>query len=199
MSTAREHHLPPSPRSVAFWRRWHRWIGLPAALFLVWSAITGFVVAFVEFFGADEALREKLRTVTSPVTTSTTATVGGADLQRALAAVAARAPNAPVDKVIVQFKGDPDPTVSVFTGKPGGGEDQQFVVNARTGALVSVEDYSDKPFLYRLHSGEAFGDGGLVFAMGWALALVLMTLTGLVVLWRIRRRGATGIRRVFWR
>ena len=198
MSEAREHHLPPSRRSVAFWRRWHRWIGLPAAIFLAWSAATGFVVAFQEFFGADEALREKLRTVTSPVTTSSMATAGGADLQRVLAAVAARAPNAPVDKVIVQFKGDPDPTVSVFTGKPSGGEDKQFVVNARTGALVSVEDYADKPFLYRLHSGEAFGDGGLVFAMGWALALVVMTLTGLVIWWRIRRIGATGIRRLFW-
>jgi uncharacterized iron-regulated membrane protein len=199
---AAAHHLH-SRRSVVFWRRWHRWIGFPAALFLLFSAVTGFVVAFTEFFGADEALREHLRTITSPVTVSTAASVGAADVQRALATVAARAPSAPVDKIVVEFKGDPttngDPMVSVFTGKIGGGEDRQFVVNARTGALVSVEAYEDKPFLYRLHSGEAFGDGGLVASMAWAVALVLMTLSGLVIWWRIRRIGATGLRRVFWR
>jgi len=64
--------------------------------------------------------------------------------------------------------------------------------------VLRVEAYADKPFLYRLHSGEAFGDGGLVVSMGWALALVAMTCTGLVIWWRIRRRDATGVRRVFW-
>ncbi|AHG93834.1 hypothetical protein J421_6299 (plasmid) [Gemmatirosa kalamazoonensis] len=190
-------HLPPSRRSVAFWRRWHRWIGFPAAVFLLWSALTGVVVAGTEFFGEDEALREQLRTVTSPVSTASAAAEWTASVGRALATVAAQSPDAPVDKVIVQFKG-PAPTVAVFTGKRGGGEDRQFVVNARTGALVSVEDYADKPFLYRLHSGEAFGDGGLVVAMGWGLALAVLSLTGIVIWWRIRRRGATGIRRLFW-
>ena len=46
---------------------------------------------------------------------------------------------------------------------------------------------------------EAFGDGGLVASMLWGLALALMTLSGLVIWWRIRRRGATGIRQLFWR
>jgi uncharacterized iron-regulated membrane protein len=182
---------------VVFWRRWHRWIGLPAALFLLFTAVTGFLVAFTEFFGADEAMRERLRTVTSPVTVSTAAGELTATVQRALGTVAQQAPGAPVDRVVVQFKGDP--TVAVFTGRPGGGEDRQFLVNARTGALISVESYADKPLLYRIHSGEAFGDGGLVFAMGWALALVAMTLTGLVIWWRVRRPGATGVRRWFWR
>jgi len=187
----------PSRRSVASWRRWHRWIGFPAALFLLFTAVTGFLVAFTEFFGADEALRERLRSVTSPVTVTTAAGELSTAVQRALGTVAQQAPGAPVDRVVVQLKGDP--TVAVFTGRPGGGEDRQFVVNARTGALISVESYADKPLLYRIHSGEAFGDGGLVFAMGWALALVAMTLTGLVIWWRVRRPGATGVRRWFWR
>jgi uncharacterized iron-regulated membrane protein len=187
-----------SRRSVAFWRRWHRWIGFPAAVFLLWVAVTGFLVAFVEFFGADEALREQLRTVTSPVTVQASDSAWAPAVAHAFTAVAAIAPNAPVDKVEIQFKGS-NPTVTVFTGKPGGGEDRQFVVGARTGRIESVERYEDKPFLYRLHSGEAFGDGGLVFAMAWAIALSLLTLSGLVIWWRIRRVGATGMRRVFWR
>ena len=193
-------HLPHSRRSVAFWRRWHRWIGFPAALFLFWSAVTGFVVAFNEFFGADEALREQLRTITSPVTVGAAAGEWAGAVQRALATVAAQVPNAPVDRIVVQFKG-PAPTVAVFTGKRGGGEDKQFVVNARTGALVSVEEYADKPFLYRLHSGEAFGDGGLVVSMVWGVALVLLTISGFVIyvhVLRLPRPRAKGLRRVFW-
>ena len=88
----------------------------------------------------------------------------------------------------------------VFTGRPGGGEDRKFVVDALSGRITSEEAYADKPFLYRLHSGEAFGDGGLVVAMGWGLALLWLTISGLMIYWRMRRKGAaaTGLRRVFW-
>jgi uncharacterized iron-regulated membrane protein len=182
--------------SVAFWRQWHRWIGFPAAAFLLWAAATGFLVAFTEFFGAEEALRERTRDLVSPVTLASPAALAD-PLARAVAAVAARAPGAPVDKAELQFKGD-RPTVTVYTGRPTGGEDRRFVVDARTGRIVTEEAYADKPLLYRLHSGEAFGDGGLVFAMAWALALVALTASGLVLWWRVRRRDATGIRRLFW-
>jgi uncharacterized iron-regulated membrane protein len=190
---------PPerSARSVASWRRAHRWVGLPAAIFLLWASVTGVIVAGTEFFGEDEALRERLRTVTSPVAVNAPASAWTEPLGRALATVGAQAPGAPVDRIVLQLKGDA-PTVSVFTGRRGGGEDRQFVVDARTGALLSVEDYRDKPLLYRLHSGEAFGDGGLVVAMAWGLALATMAASGLVIWWRIRRRDAVGLRRVFW-
>ena len=46
-------------------------------------------------------------------------------------------------------------------------------------SILSVEDYSDKALIYRLHSGEWFGDGGLVVAMAWGLALVLMAASGM--------------------
>ena len=189
-------------KSVASWRRWHRWIAFPAAIFLLWAAATGAIVAFTEFFGEEEALRERTRDLVSPVTAQSPADAWSAPNSRALAAVQARRPGTPVDRVEEQFKGD-RPTVTVFTGKPGGGEDRKFVVDARTGAVLSEEAYADKPFLYRLHSGEAFGDGGLVAAMLWGTALVAMTVTGLVMYWRIMRArveqvGATGARRFFW-
>jgi uncharacterized iron-regulated membrane protein len=44
-----------------FWRQWHRWIGAPAALFLAFASLTGVIVAGVEFFGEDEAVREANR------------------------------------------------------------------------------------------------------------------------------------------
>jgi uncharacterized iron-regulated membrane protein len=183
--------------NLAFWRKWHRWIGFPAALFLLWAASTGVIVAFTEFFGEAEALREASRDMISPVTLASPASAWSDPVARALAATATRANGAPVDKIELQLKG-PRPTVTIFTGKPTGGEDRTFVFDARTGALVAEEAYADKPFLYRLHSGEAFGDGGLVLAMMWGLTLVVLTLTGLIIYLKLRRPGLTGIRKVFW-
>ncbi len=184
--------------TVRFWRKWHRWIGFPAAIFLIFAAITGFLVAFTEFFGADEALRERTRDLVSPVTVSSPAEAWSTPLARAFASAHQVSPNAPIDKIEMQFKGD-EPTVTVFTGKPTGGEDRKLVFSAKTGALVANEVYADKPFLYRLHSGEAFGDGGLVVAMFWGLALAILGSTGLIIYWTMRgKRELKGMKRVFW-
>ena len=183
-----------------FWRRWHRWIGFPAALFLLFAATTGVLVAGTEFFGEEEALREATRDLVSPVTLATLQSAPAAwsdPLARAFATAVGRVGNAPVDKVTLEFKGE-HPRLTVFTGKPTGGEDRKLVLYARTVALLSVESYADKPFLYRLHSGEAFGDGGLVVAMFWGLALVALSISGLVIYVLMRRRNPVGIQRVFW-
>ena len=182
---------------VAFWRRWHRWIGFPAALFLLLAATTGFIVAFTEFFGEAEALREATRDLVSPVTTTAPIELWAPAIARALSVVTATAGSLPVDKIEMQPKGD-HPTVTVYSGKPTGGEDRKFVVDARRGVLLSVEAYADKPFLTRLHSGEAFGDGGLVVAMLWALALIVLTVSGLIIYFLMHRRNLTGMQRVFW-
>lgn len=189
-----------SPRSfdAPFWRRWHRWIGFPAALFLLFASVTGFLVATTEFFGEAESLREATRDLVSPVTVVSAPSAWSEPVARAISAAAIAVPSAPIDKIELQFKGD-QPTVTVFTGKPEGGEGRKLVVDARTGALLRNEDYADKAFLNRLHSGEAFGDGGLVFAMFWALALMCLTISGLIVYVTMRgKRELTGIKRVFW-
>src|SRR4051812_25785889 len=151
---------------TAFWRKWHRWVAFPATVFLIWAAATGLVLAFTEFFGADEALRERTRDLVSPVTAASPAASWADPIGRAVAAVNATAPGAPIDKITTQFKGD-HPTVTVYIGKPTGGEDRDFIVDATTGKVDKVESYKDKPLINRLHSGEAFGDGGLVVAMFW--------------------------------
>jgi uncharacterized iron-regulated membrane protein len=97
----------------------------------------------------------------------------------------------------MQFKGD-HPTVEIFTGRPGGGEDRRFIFDARTGALDRTEDYADKPLIHRIHSGEAFGDGGLVFAMFWGLAMAALTVTGTWIYFTMRRPNQVGLRKVFW-
>ena len=180
------------------YRRWHRWIGTIAALFLAWASITGVLVAVTEFFGAAETERERLRDVTSTVKLEPADPAIATALALALTGAMAKAPGAPVDKVELKLKGD-KPEVNIFLGKPGGGEDKQLKFDAKSGAFLSEESYVDKPLLYRLHSGEAFGDGGLVVAMGWGLALATMSVTGfLMYLHMMRRRQVPGWRRYFW-
>src|SRR5262245_3281656 len=110
---------------TAFWRKWHRWIGFPAALFLLFAAVTGFLVAFNEFFGEAEALREATRDLVSPVSTSSPQSAWSDPVAKAMVTAQARAAGAPIDRVTIQFKGD-QPTVTVFLGKPTGGEDRLF-------------------------------------------------------------------------
>jgi uncharacterized iron-regulated membrane protein len=183
--------------TLVFWRKWHRWIGFPAALFLLFAATTGVLVAFTEFFGEEEALREATRDSISPVSVASPPTAWSEPIGRAIATAMTRSSNALLDKMELQFKG-PNPTVTLFTGKPTGGEDRKLVFDARTGLLLSDETYADKPFLYRLHSGEAFGDGGLVVAMMWGLTLIVLTVTGLIIYLKLYRPGGTGLKKVFW-
>lgn len=187
----------PTP---AFWRRWHRWIGAPAALFLVFVSITGVLVAGTEFFGADEALREANRDLVSPIHTDAPLAEWSGPLATAMSVAAEKFPGAPVDKVVIAFKGAA-PTLSIFLGKPTGGEDTQLVFDAHTGAYLRTESYVDKALLHRIHSGEFFGDGGLVMSMVWGVALLALTITGFLLYWRLftaQRPERTGLKRVFF-
>src|SRR5881394_3767789 len=109
-----------------FLRKWHRWIGFPAALFLLFAAVTGVLVAFTEFFGEEEAVREATRALVSPVTTHTLAASCAEPLTKAFATAAAQHGDSPVDKVTIEFKGA-QPSVTIFTGKPTGGEDRRLI------------------------------------------------------------------------
>ena len=181
----------------AFWRKWHRWIAFPAALFLLFASVTGVIVAITEFFGEAEALREATRDLVSPVRVSADARPVADPIERALATARTTAPDAPIDKIVMQFKGA-QPTVEIFTGRPEGGEDQRFIFDARNGALLRQESYADKPLIHRIHSGEFFGDGGLVFAMIWGVAMAFLTLSGVWIYLTMRRPNQSGLRKVFW-
>ena len=181
----------------ASWRKWHRWIAFPAALFILFAAITGVLTAMSEFFGEAEALREATRAMVSAVKTDSPPASWRQPVERAMARARAEAPGAPIDRIQVQFKG-PQPTVDVFLGKPGGGEDRRLVFDAASGALLRAESYVDKPLIHRIHSGEAFGDGGLVFAMLWGTTLSFLTVSGFIIYLTMRRKNRTGLQRVFW-
>lgn len=183
--------------SQAGWRKWHRWVGLVAAPFLLFSAMTGIVAGISEMTSADEEAREKARERVSDVRLPAAPVAVSEPVTKALADAAGRAAGAPVDRVQIDFKADP-PTVTVSIGKPAGGEDKKLVYDARGGSFLREELYEDKPFLTRLHSGEAFGDWGLVLGTGWGLALVALLVTGLVIYLAMRKPNRKGLSRLFW-
>jgi uncharacterized iron-regulated membrane protein len=179
------------------WRKWHRWIGFAAVPFLLYAAVTGIITGATESLSEDEEAREKARERISTVKVPVQPATWSEPIANSLASATERANGAPIDKIAVDFKADP-PTVTVYLGKPSGGEDKKLVFDARSGAFLSEERYEDKPFLTRLHSGEAFGDWGLVLGIGWGTALVVLIVTGLVIYLAMRKPGRTGLRRVFW-
>jgi len=184
----------------AFWRQWHRWIGAPAALFLAFAALTGVLVAGTEFFGEDEALREANRELVSAVKTDSPPDAWTGLISQVMAGAATEAPGAPIDKIAIELKGK-EPVITLYLGRKEGGEDKRLVFDARTAKFLRTDGYADKPFINRLHSGEAFGDGGLVFAMVWGLALLALTVSGFVLYWRLagaNRAGRTGLKRWFF-
>ena len=183
--------------SQAGWRKWHRWVGCAAAPFLLFAAVTGVVAGIAEMTSEGEEAREKARERVSDVKLPAPPATVGDPVAKALAGAATRANGAPVDKVQVDFKAD-TPTVTVYLGKPTGGEDRKLVFHAQTGEFLREEPYADKSFLTRLHSGEALGDWGLVLGTAWGLALVVLLVTGVVIYLAMHKPGRKGFGRLFW-
>jgi uncharacterized iron-regulated membrane protein len=183
--------------SQPWWRKWHRWIGFVAAPFLLFAAITGIIAGASESLSEDEEAREAARDRVSEVKLPAPTASWSGPMEKALAGAAERANGAPIDKIAVDYKTNP-PTVTVYLGKPTGGEDKKLVFNAQTGDFLREERYEDKPFLVRLHSGEAFGDWGLVLGMAWGAALIVLLISGIVIYLVMRKPGRTGLKRVFW-
>jgi uncharacterized iron-regulated membrane protein len=179
------------------WRKWHRWIGFAATPFILFAAITGVVAGSVEMLSDDEEAREKARERESGVKLPATGSVWSEPMVKAFAGAAERAKGAPIDRVTIDYKTEP-PSVTLYLGKPGGGEDKKLVFNAKSGEFMREEKYEDKPFLVRLHSGEAFGDWGQVLGLMWGLALIAIIISGIVIYFAMRKTGRKGLGKLFW-
>ena len=179
-------------------RKLHRWVGVPAALFLLLASFTGVWMQCAKFFGPEEADRERGRALPSPVTAQSISAEFGVIFERTRAAAAARAGEQPLDKVVWLLKGEP-PTVTFFFGSRGSQAARSIVVHARTGDVLRVEAYEENSLILRLHSGEVFGDFGQLAGMFWGISLFLLTVTGIIIYLRMKpRTQQTGLRKVLW-
>lgn len=187
-------------RSRANSRKVHRWLGIGAAVFFLLVSITGVFLQIEQVFGDDEASKEKLAAMISPASLARPFAVDPAGIDRARQAALARFGNRPVSAIDWQIKGD----VPHYILHLDGPDPLRVDVNAATNAVVdSRPDGED--WLLRLHTGEIIGDGGKVLGLAWGIALVVMSITGVLVylqMYRARRKGSaarlTGWRRYFW-
>ncbi len=175
-------------------RKWHRWFGLPAGLFLILAGFTGVWLEVERFFGEEEAQREKLRDLPATVTAKGDF---AAQLAKAQAAFAERAGDQPLDRVVLQLKGDA-PSATFYLAQTKTAEGRKVEVNLATSAVMKEGGYDEESLVLKLHSGEFFGDGGMVLGMGWGASLVVLSVSGLVIYWKMRPKNATGLRKVFW-
>ena len=175
-------------------RKWHRWIGLVAGIFFISTAFTGVWLECERFFGEEEAQRETLRDL--PATAKATDDLA-ARLAKAQATLAAKVGDQPLDKIVLQLKGDA-PSATFYLAKTKTAESRKIEVNLNTAAVVKESDYDDDSFILKLHSGEALGDGGMVVFMVVGLALFALTATGLFIYFKMKPTNSTGLRRIFW-
>lgn len=177
-------------------RTWHRWISIVAVPFLLSVGITGVILQFQQFFGEDEATKERLASLTSAYSVSSDLGDFTPKLAKAQASVVAQTGDAKLDNVELQLKGE-HPT---FVFHTSGKANRKYIVNADTGAIEMSDDDERESFLLRLHTGEVFGDGGVVLGMFWGTALLVLSVTGLFLYWQMYRARAQrhGWKKVFW-
>ena len=179
-------------------RKAHRWLGLPAAIFLVLTSVTGVWLEVEKFFGSEEAERERIRDMVAVVTAQTVQTEFSDGFEKARQTVLARAGEQPLDKMVWQLKGD-IPAVTFYFGPQGKQDGRRISADIRTGKILSEEAYDEDSFILKLHSGEALGDGGMVLGMFWGTALLVLTVSGMLIYFKMRpRKPQAGLRKIFW-
>jgi uncharacterized iron-regulated membrane protein len=121
-------------------------------------------------------------------------------LDTARNAILVRFGNRPVASVDWVIKA----TVPAYVFHLDGAEPVKVTVNAATAAIISSEP-DGEDWVMRLHTGELLGDGGKFLGLALGLALVAMSITGIILyikMLQARRTGSagkvTGWRRYFW-
>lgn len=174
-------------------RRWHRWLALPAAVFLLFIGLTGTLLhADMMRLGHQPPGSE------TPSTAPPAPLPSDAELAAIVAriAAAARAENGMTINTIQINLGGPAITVSAGPGGPPGSP--QIKLDARTGRRI-VDPVPPADFHYilqDLHAGYRFGWAGRIMSLLSGIALVALSITGLQMWWDMKRRGN---KRAFWK
>jgi hypothetical protein len=181
-------------------RRWHRWLGLAAAILFTIVAATGVWMQGEQIFGEDEAAHEALAEMVSPQRVDQPLVLDMAALERARETVAARYNGQRIAAIDWAIKA-PTPA---FVFHIDGADPVRVSVDAKTAAVIDVEP-DGEDWVMRLHTGEIFGDGGKWLGLFWGLALIFMIGSGIFVYTRMlaaRQTGSAGKfrgwRRYFW-
>ena len=181
-------------------RKFHRWLSVVGIIFFLSVSLTGIWMQGEAIFGEDEAAREALAEITSPASLATPLPATAVSMDKARAVVLARYGNRSVASVDWVIKAP----VPAYVFHLDGAEPIKVTVNAATAAIIkSGPDGED--WIVRLHTGEILGDGGKFLGLAWGMALIAMSITGIILylqMLRGRRTGSKGKvlgwRRYFW-
>ena len=181
-------------------RKIHRWLSVIGIVFFLTVAATGVWMQGAAIFGEDEAAREAMAEVVSPASLATPLPSNVASLDKARKVILARYGNRPVASVDWIIKAP----VPAFVFHLDGAEPIKVSVNAATAAIIKSEP-DGEDWVMLLHTGEILGDGGKFLGLAWGIALIVMSITGIILyvkMLQARRTGAAskvrGWRRYFW-
>ena len=180
-------------------RKFHRWMSLVGIVFFVSVATTGVWMQGEAIFGEKEAEHEALAALTSPMSLATPLAIDNLSLERARASVLARFGDRPVASIDWVIKAP----VPAYVFHLDGSEPVKVTVDAATAAVIK-SDFDGEDWVMRLHTGEILGDGGKFLGLAWGIALIAMSVTGILLYFQLlsKRRGAAGQvrgwRRYFW-
>lgn len=181
-------------------RKIHRWLSVIGILFFLSVSLTGVWMQAEAIFGEDEAAREAMAEITSPVSLSAPLPDTAKSLENARATVLKQFGNRPVASVDWVIKAP----VPAYVFHLDGTEPIKVTVNAATAAIIASEP-DGEDWVMQLHTGELLGDGGKFLGLAWGLALIAMSITGILLylkMLKARRTGSagkiTGWRRYFW-
>lgn len=166
-------------------RRWHRWLALPAALFLGFIALTG-TLLHVDMIrlgqrppGADHGARVLPQALPSDT-----------ELQAMIATIAASArtyADFPVRSIQINLDATHVTLIASEGLAPGS---QQIKIDGKTGKrIVDPVPPVDFHFILQdLHAGYWFGWTGRIVSLLTGVALLVLSLTGLQIWWDVRKR-----------
>ena len=181
-------------------RKFHRWLSVVGIIFFLSVSLTGIWMQGEAIFGEDEAAREAMAEVTSPASLAAPLPLQTITMDRARTVVLARYGNRPIASVDWVIKAP----VPAYVFHLDGHEPIKVSVNAATAAVISAKP-DGEDWVVRLHTGEILGDGGKFLGLAWGLALIAMSITGIILylqMLRGRRTGSkgkvVGWRRYFW-
>ena len=181
-------------------RKFHRWLSVVGIIFFLSVSLTGIWMQGEAIFGEDEAAREAMAEITSPASLSVPLPATAVTMDKARTVILAGYGNRPVASVDLVIKAP----VPAYVFHLDGAEPVRVTVNAATTAIIKSEP-DGEDWVVRLHTGEILGDGGKFLGLGWGLALIAMSITGIILylnMLRARRTGAAGKvrgwRRYFW-
>ncbi len=180
-------------------RKFHRWMSLIGIVFFLSVAATGVWMQGEAIFGEKEAEHEAMAALSSPVSLAKAVPIDGLSLDRARRSVLARFGNRPVAAIDWMIKAP----VPAFVFHLDGSEPMKVTVAASSAMIIKSES-AEEDWVMRLHTGEILGDGGKFLGLAWGVALVAMSVTGIILYFQMlsKRRGAAGQvrgwRRYFW-